>query len=313
MSGTQYQWLLYLYAESPVHAGAADSSGVIDLPIQREAGTDYPVVWGQSLKGALRQTARDRGWKTPELVTVFGSEPSERGSDGADHGVSTAGLLSVGDAQLVALPVPTLRHTFAWATSAVALGRLARKHTALPDGVREKLSPPARAQRHVALAAHEEWCGRGDEVFGPLVMPLVEKPDAQVQEWAKRLSEDAVGDAEEFAPFAAKMRRDLLVVDDDAMPVLNRDCTQVVARVQLNSGKTVKQLFYSEYLPAETVLAASLSLRAPTGQVNSYADKFVELLHGRQIQLGGDETIGKGLMWCRIVGTPVTAGKGEAE
>ena len=55
------QYLLYLYAESPVHTGAADSVDVLDLPVQREAATGYPVIWGQSLKGALRQAADDAG------------------------------------------------------------------------------------------------------------------------------------------------------------------------------------------------------------------------------------------------------------
>ena len=121
------EFLLYLYAESPVHAGAADSVDVLDLPVQREASTGYPVIWGQSLKGALRQGAREAaGWDG--LVTrVFGSEPGDRTGDGG----TTPGLLAVGDAQLVAMPVPTLRRTFAWVTSEIALGRLARKYRAL--------------------------------------------------------------------------------------------------------------------------------------------------------------------------------------
>ena len=53
------EFLLYLYAESPVHTGAAGSLDVLDLPVQREAATGYPVIWGQSLKGALRQAAGD--------------------------------------------------------------------------------------------------------------------------------------------------------------------------------------------------------------------------------------------------------------
>ena len=70
--------LAFFYTESPLHAGASDSLGVIDLPIQREAHTGYPVVWGQSLKGALRQAARHHpDWDDAAVTAVFGSEVSQ--------------------------------------------------------------------------------------------------------------------------------------------------------------------------------------------------------------------------------------------
>lgn len=314
MSRRQYEWLLYLYVESPLHAGAADASGVIDLPIQREAGTGFPVVWGQSLKGALRQAARDTGWDDEVLEAVFGSEPrsGDEGDEGrpradvADgEGGSSAGLLAVGDAQLVALPVPTLQHTFAWTTSDLALGRLARKYLALGD-VRPRLPLPRRTDG-VALAAAARWCGKGrDEVLGPLVVPLKDKPDPEVKAWADRIADDGIGGDIEFKPFADKLREDLLVVDNNVMPDLNRECTEVVARVQLNNGKTVEHgPFYSEYLPAETLLVASLTLR-DSDLSELYAEEAKALLHGKQIQIGGDETIGKGRVWCRLVGADVT-------
>jgi CRISPR-associated protein Cmr4 len=46
------EFLLYLYAESPVHTGATDSLDILDLPIQREAATGYPVIWQGRLQSA---------------------------------------------------------------------------------------------------------------------------------------------------------------------------------------------------------------------------------------------------------------------
>ena len=135
--------LAFFYTESPLHAGASDSEGIIDLPIQREAHTRYPTVYGQSLKGALRQAAKEHEeWSDRDVTAVFGSPVGQGGP-------TTPGLLSVGDAQLVALPVPTLRKNFAWVTSVMALGRLARKYwsltnsegPALPTEPGEALSP----------------------------------------------------------------------------------------------------------------------------------------------------------------------------
>lgn len=111
--------MLYLYAESPVHAGGADGAGVVDDPIQREITTKYPVIWGQSLKGALRSLASVH-LKNDDVVRLFGTEVTSA----ADK---TRGSITVGDAQIVAFPVPTVVNSFAWATSTLALSKLNRK------------------------------------------------------------------------------------------------------------------------------------------------------------------------------------------
>jgi CRISPR-associated protein Cmr4 len=304
--------LLYLYAESPVHAGAADSLGVLDLPVQREATTGYPVIWGQSLKGALRQAAGEagaaKGWDERTLTEVFGSAPVGPDESGRE---STAGALSVGDAQLVAMPVPTLRHTFAWATSELALGRLARKYTALrkADTPSTVSPPPSRVpavRDGQGMATSGEWAEGASraEVLGPCLVEFGDGTSPELREWADRLARDAVGDDPLFEPFAGKLREDLLLVGADVMPALLRECTELTARVQLSDQKTVQNgPFYSEYLPAETILAAGLSLR-PGEQSKVHLAALSQLLHGNLLQVGGDETLGKGLLWARLVGGP---------
>lgn len=289
------EYLLYLYAESPVHAGAADSLEVLDLPVQREAATGYPVIWGQSLKGALRQAAGDAGWKEPRLQLIFGSAIAES----SDEGGTTPGLLNVGDAQLVAMPVPTLRRTFAWASSEVTLGRLARKYASLGSAAPQV---PAVASDRGA-AADAVWTTANDEVLGPCLVPLSDSAEARA--WAQRLASDALGASAPFAPFAPfaqKLGEDLLVIGSDVMPMLLRECTEQTARVQLDSDKTVENgPFYSEYLPAETILAASLVLRRAADTPDN-RDALHGLLDGTLLQIGGDETLGKGLVWGRLLG-----------
>ena len=289
---------MYLYAESPVHAGASDSLEVVDLPVQREATTGYPVIWGQSLKGALRQAAMDAGWDGDLVVGVFGSAVAPAGQPG---GEATAGLLAVGDAQLVAMPVPTLQRTFAWVTSQLALGRLARKYTVLPPALRATPTLPTVAPDQ-GLAGTATWTGTRSEVLGPCLVPLGEQPNADLVAWAERLAGDALGTEPVFTHFAAKLREDLLLVGSDVMPTLLRECTELAARVQLDANKTVEHgPFYSEYLPAETILAASLSLRRSDAS-KAHLDALTELLDGKLLQVGGDETLGKGLVWTRLIG-----------
>lgn len=115
--------MLTLLAETPVHAGGPESLAAVDLPIQREAATGLPVIWGQSLKGALRQAWRDA--ELPGQEAVFGSPPPGEGSTG--EGSLTKGVISVGDAQLLLFPAATLRQVFAWVTAPLLLNRLCRK------------------------------------------------------------------------------------------------------------------------------------------------------------------------------------------
>ena len=287
------EYLLYLYAESPVHAGASTGVDVLDLPIQREAGTGYPVVWGQSLKGALRQAAADVGWEERDITPVFGSAPGEGGPDAE----TVPGNLAVGDAQLVAMPVPTLRATFAWMTTSLALSRLARKYARIRPA--EQLLPVPEVSSDSGRCPSTAWVSTSGEVLGPCVVLLTH--DAELAAWAQLLASDAIGLPEPFGPFRTKMATDLLLVGDDVAPTLLRECTEQTARVQLNAdSKNVKDgPFYSEYLPAESLLAASLTLRGK-GDEQGVRDALTMLLDGTLLQVGGDETLGKGLVWARL-------------
>lgn len=295
--------LAFFYTESPLHAGASDSEGIIDLPIQREAHTRYPTVYGQSLKGALRQAAEEHTeWSDQNVIDVFGSPVGQGGP-------TTPGSLSVGDAQLVALPIPTLRRTFAWVTSVMALGRLARKYRSLNGSVGS--GPALPDEPGEALSSGYGWSG--DQVFGPLVLAVDGTSSGSsnrlIKDWADKIRADAFAPEETFAPFSDKFARDLVLVNSEAMSALVEEGTEVSVRVQLDDSKTVENgPFHSEYLPSETILAARLTLRATPGESEPDPDHVrlvTLLLHGSGTTLhrfGGDESLGKGLVWTRLAG-----------
>ena len=281
--------LLFLYAESPVHAGADSSLGVLDLPIQREASTGLPVIWGQSLKGALRSHFRPL-WLLPELVKVFGAEAPVTGSSAS--GSLSPGTLSVGDAQIIAMPVPTLVDTYAWVTSALVLSRLKRKAGLVG------MSTPGRsvdkADEESGLAASAQWA-QPTTVLGPYVVNG--RHDDAVADWAQWLSVTALSPTAVPQFFRTKLTTDLIAVGESVLVGVTIECVELTPRIQLDQKvKTVKHgPFYSEYLPTETILAALLEC-----ENQQHLDDLRRELNHQVLRIGGDETIGKGLMWCHF-------------
>ncbi len=109
--------MLGLLAETFIHSGIGRNEGAIDLPVAREAATDYPYIPGSSLKGALRDFSRGH-WKNGDADKVekcFGKEGAEQ-----------AGGVLISDARLLLLPVRSLTGSYRWATCPLILERLKR-------------------------------------------------------------------------------------------------------------------------------------------------------------------------------------------
>lgn len=294
--------LLTLFAETPVHAGGPESLAAVDLPIQREAATGLPVIWGQSLKGALRQAWRDAG--LPDEQTAFGSRPPGFADDEVETGdagaVLTKGALSVGDAQLVLFPAATLRQVFGWVTAPLLLSRLGRKLRLLgtdPDPVFQ-----VTISGGYGLGA-PGW--EGAQVLGPFIENI--RADSGVSKIGAILAQLVCPTDTAFEFTRRKMATDVLLVEDSTIQGLTRMGTDIVVRVQLEEKtKTVAHgPFYSEHLPAETVLAALLA------GSDDHLKHLAGLLNGQPVQLGGDETIGKGVLWCRVHSASWSATAGE--
>jgi CRISPR-associated protein Cmr4 len=325
MTKDMHRALLFLYAETPVHAGADAGLGALDLPIQREVSTKLPIIKGESLKGALREHLRPRLdqalWKK-----IFGAPPPRSGIAG---GALPPGELNVHEAQLVAFPAPAI-DGFAWATSPLIRARLRRRaHLAgitWPGTTQAGTSQDSRDGSGAEPAADDvsddaqclmtDINAKGSKklptrsvVLGPYAFTATGNPD--FKSWAAGLAELALPALDEHAFFSKKLAKDIYQVSDAALTAITRECTSVVARVQLgaedsdgNPSKTVQHgPFYSEYLPSESLLAAMLESPSP-----DHLDRLADLIGDSVIQVGGDETIGKGLMWCRIIRAGTTPG-----
>ncbi|MCD6408189.1 type III-B CRISPR module RAMP protein Cmr4, partial [bacterium] len=62
--------ILTFYAETPIHMGAGQSVSYVDLPIQRERHTSFPILWSSGIKGVIREQV-ERKWEDKERVNVI--------------------------------------------------------------------------------------------------------------------------------------------------------------------------------------------------------------------------------------------------
>lgn len=279
--------LLGLAAQTAVHAGAGTAVGAIDLPIQREAHTRWPCIYGSAVKGACRAAARQRKLEKTDEHALFG--PEVMAGQGSEH----AGALSVGDAKLLLLPLPTLDRAFRWVTCPSLLERYRRDAQRL--GFATDMLPRIEHRDDDTALGQE-----GDADIYLLEYRLKRGPNDDLVPWAKRLAGLAGRDEKDVAAC-------LTVVSDALFNHLCRHGTPVAAHVRLNPDtKTVQSgaLWYEETLPPETVLYVPLLIqRSRAGRDGHSAsqlfDAFKRVLGTPAwLQVGGNETVGMG--WCAV-------------
>jgi CRISPR-associated protein Cmr4 len=262
--------ILGLHAETSIHAGAGSALDVIDLPIQREAHTNWPCVFGSAVKGALRAAAGTGN----QTDLVFGLENANS------------------DARLLLLPVRSLTSHFKWITCPAVLQRYQRDAERMGKSV--KFTVPKIAGDMQAIAATV-----GD-VF--LEEYRFEVKQADLTEIIAALAQ--VSGVEGFAD---SLEKQLLILSDDDFSYLAKHAVPVTPHIALNSEtKAVKTgaLWYEETLPPETLLYVCLaandarkkdSVLSADAVLKTVQDMFTAKPY---LQLGGNETVGMG--WCRV-------------
>ncbi len=275
--------ILSMYAVTPCHAGSGSSTGVVDLPIQRERHTNWPVIQASGMKGAMRahfERYKESIQERPEVdqfknITdlVFGSEKQEH-----------AGSLSVGDVKILAYPMRSNISPFVWITCPAVLTRLNRD---LMLAGKEPLNFEA-AQN---LTPDNSLWISGLFKVGQRI--LLEDMEVVATAQLEIVCADTY--------FQGIDR--LLIVQDEVFGYGVTHCTSVMAQIKIDqaTGTTAKSsLRYQEELPADTLMYCTIfwgdsrdvkeSLKAAA--IRQYVEKDVI---GDHLQVGGGETLGRGI------------------
>jgi CRISPR-associated protein Cmr4 len=133
-----------------------------------------------------------------------------------------------------------------------------------------------------------------------------------VQTIAGWLKDKALPAGDEYAYWRDTLEKRLVILPENAFRDFVQLSTEVIARVRIDdTKKTVERgaLWTEEHLPSETLLYATLFASKPRVQ-NPPSDlqdaaavlNFVKsAVDGKRLQLGGDATVGRGIVKARVV------------
>jgi len=282
--------MLYVYVETPLHAGSGRALGNVDLPIQRERVTGYPIVQASSLKGRLRAA----GEGMSHFEAVFG--PDTKNAD------KHAGALSPGDAKILLFPVRSLAGVFAWTTSGEVLNRFLRDATMVE--IEPGWSIPEAPEEGEALIGSDALKASDKIVLEEFT--FTPKTDQIVSTIGRWLAENALPQTEEYAYWRKELPKRLAILPNDDFRDFVTFSTEVATRIKLDPDtKTVDEGPWSEeYLPTDTLLYAPLMATPPRteSELKSGQDvlQAVKGLNLTRVQLGGNETVGRGSVYLRI-------------
>lgn len=282
--------MLFIYVETPLHAGSGRGLGAVDLPIQRERTTNYPIIQASSVKGKLRAETKAK-LSNDEWNAIFGPELL----NASDY----AGALSVGDARLLLFPVRSLAGVFAWITSRDVLARFLRD--AQIAGLQLGWTLPKELTKDVALVSD------GTIIAGKSVVleefSFTPECHATVQQIGQWLAKNTILQSNEYQYWRDVLPRKLCILHEDAFRDFVTYSTEVQTHVRLDPDtKTVQTgaLWTTESLPVDTLLYAPLmATRSRLAGVNMDAKTVlgaIKNLNLTRMQLGGDETTGQGMV-----------------
>ncbi|MCD6118780.1 type III-B CRISPR module RAMP protein Cmr4 [bacterium] len=269
--------VLGLYAETAMHPGTEGTAGYIDMPVQRERHTEYPVIPGSTIKGVLRAAFKGAEKEEEEVKMVFGKEDGKGG-------------ISVADGMIAAFPVRSLMLPFFWVTCPFVIERIRR----ILDRYGRIVPPVAAIEDGNARTA-------GEHTGQITLEDQLVTAEGGLDDGIINAFKDLLPADETFEYTRALLKDRLLVVSDACFRDFVRSATQVVTRIRIDqdTGTVAKGAYFiQELIPADTIFISSIR-----GSGTDEAKDYIGWLGKRDnsvIRLGGDETIGRGITHTHV-------------
>ncbi len=301
---------LYLYVETPLHAGVGSGLSSIDLPIQRERTTQYPMIQGSGIKGKLRATAEDaikrEKFSQGDVDILFGPATIIAGNKNTTNAPSTdhAGALIAGDARILLFPVRSLNGVFAYTTSYDVLNRFKRDVERGNTQHKPDWSIPDPAQGKALVTTNSEIHTNNTIVLEEFSFEV--QSDTRVNIIADWIARYALPDLGTGDYWPNKVKNSLIILPNEDFRDFALYATEVITRVRIKRDtKTVEggALWTEEHLPTDTLMYvpmyATSTRKKDTSMSAEQVLAKIKELDTNYLQLGGDETVGRGLVRIR--------------
>ena len=287
--------IMFIYTETSLHCGSGSSLGIVDLPIQREKYTDYPICQASGVKGVIREWFENKYGDNDSKIKIkytFGPDFGRGDSD------AYAGAATFTDARLLLFPVRSLNNVFAYTTSRFALNRLKRDLQMAKKNVDWNI-PEESGNKVLGVAGSKLADSSNKVLLEEYIFDF--QPDDKVKKIAEWIAKNAIPKGDEYNFWREKVKTDLLILPENVFRDFVKLSTEVQARIQIdNATKTVKSgaLFYEEALPSDSLLY-TVVMTHDAANATFTANEIMEFLSeidNNRLQFGGDATIGKGIV-----------------
>jgi CRISPR-associated protein Cmr4 len=322
--------MMFLIAETPLHAGSGgDSVGIVDLPIQRERHTNFPKIEASGLKGCIREAfensnkiisinGQNINVNNKDIISlIFGPEP-ENGNNN-DH----ASSIFFTDARILLFPVKSLKGVFAWITCPMVLERF-REELKLLKLNNINFDYNFNLLKNTAPTNSDILIKESNEVVLEEYTFKIE-PKNDTSNIAKFLAEkifprpqNQQANNDIYLFWREKLENNLVILSDDDFKQFVTTSTEVITRIMIdNTTGVVKEgaLWTEEYLPQDSILysivmASPLRVKDENKGIfkgnndNEEAKNVIEFFEKglpEIIQIGGNQTLGKGLTRTQIL------------
>jgi len=309
--------LITYYALTPIHVGAGSSVSYIDLPVQRERHTSFPIMAGSGIKGVFRALA-ERELETGKVNIIFGPENGSEGSS----------CVAFTDAKILLYPVRSVKNTFAWITCPFVLKRF-KEDLESTGKEKEDFSIPKVSDDKIIVASNSpliinnnsksnnnsKYVGLEEFVFDVDNTQNADNLINAISKYIPNTETTKNNQNKETTETTQNLSARFAIVSDNVFTDLVNYAVEVRTRIKIDQTTGTASsgaLFTVEMVPSETIFYSLVFADEPkiknnsndnsNNDTNGVINKIKKLIdNNKVIQVGGDETIGLGFVKVKFI------------